>query len=104
MHERVKMFTYVSGHGATLIEPPIEDMINQWLATANGRLVRVTQSESERAGADGSLSVRPRVARPPSELVVALGLIAGHEAAILAEVRKYNRAGGQDPAAPRQLP
>ena len=31
MHERVKVFTYVSGHGATLIESPLEDALNQWL-------------------------------------------------------------------------
>jgi hypothetical protein len=51
MVERVKVFTWVSGHGATLIESPLEDTINQWLAGVNGQIVQITQSESERAGA-----------------------------------------------------
>jgi hypothetical protein len=50
MLERVKVFTFVSGHGETIIEPPHEDRINEWLATARGKLVRVTQSESPRTG------------------------------------------------------
>jgi len=50
MQARVKVFTYISGHGATLLEPPLEDHINQWLTAARGRLVAVTQSESERQG------------------------------------------------------
>ena len=48
MQERVKVFTFVSGHGETVLGPPHEEHINQWLATVRGRLVRVTQSESER--------------------------------------------------------
>jgi hypothetical protein len=48
MQERVKIFTFVSGHGETVLEPRHEDHINQWLETSMGRLVRVTQSESER--------------------------------------------------------
>src|SRR5262249_50243417 len=43
MQERVKIFTFVSGHGETVIEPRHEDHINQWLATAKGRLVHVSQ-------------------------------------------------------------
>ena len=50
MQERVKVFTFVSGHGATLIEPPIEDHINQWLAATPGEMVHTAQSESERPG------------------------------------------------------
>jgi hypothetical protein len=57
MNERVKVFTFVTGHGTTLLEPPIEDQINQWLATANGQLVEITQSESERAGAGHHVTV-----------------------------------------------
>ena len=49
MQERVKVFTFVSGHGETVVEPPHEDHINQWLTTVRGRLVRVSQSESEKA-------------------------------------------------------
>jgi hypothetical protein len=50
MQERLKVFTHLSGHGTTVLEPPIEDLINQWLANTPGKLVRVTQSESERPG------------------------------------------------------
>ena len=50
MRERVKIFTFVSGHGEALVRPPHEDHINEWLAGAGGRVVRVTQSESEREG------------------------------------------------------
>jgi hypothetical protein len=50
MQERVKVFTYVSGSGSTLIESTLEDHINQWCEKAQGKLVRVTQSESERQG------------------------------------------------------
>ena len=49
MTERIKIFTFVSGHGETMIEPRHEDHINQWLAANEGQLVRVTQSESMRA-------------------------------------------------------
>jgi hypothetical protein len=48
MRERVKVFTFVSGHGETLLEPPLEDHINQWLSSVPGRLVHVSQSESQR--------------------------------------------------------
>lgn len=51
MQERVKVFTYVSGTGSTLIETKLEDHINEWLTAAKGRLVHVSQSESERQGA-----------------------------------------------------
>jgi hypothetical protein len=50
MHERVKVFTFVSGHGETIIEPRHEEHINDWLAAVKGRLVNVSQSESERHG------------------------------------------------------
>jgi hypothetical protein len=53
MQERVKIFTFVSGHGETMVEPRHEDHINEWLAATHGRLLRVTQSESERAKAGG---------------------------------------------------
>lgn len=57
MQERVKVFTFISGHGATLLEPPLEDHINQWLAATNGRMVQVTQSESERTGVGHHVTV-----------------------------------------------
>ena len=51
MKERVKMFTYVSSERSTLIEPELEDHINDWLAKAEGTLVNVTQSECQRSNA-----------------------------------------------------
>jgi len=51
MRERVKIFTYVSGTGATVVETPLEDHINEWLASVEGKVVNVSQSESERQGA-----------------------------------------------------
>jgi hypothetical protein len=56
MQERVKMFTFVTGHGETLIEPH-EDHINQWLAAAKGQLIRISQSESERPGGGHHVTV-----------------------------------------------
>ena len=50
MRERVKVFTYVSGTGATVVETTLEDHINEWLASVEGKLLNVTQSESERQG------------------------------------------------------
>jgi hypothetical protein len=50
MKEQLKIFTFVSGHGETLIEPPHEEHINRWLAKTAGRLQSITQSESMRAG------------------------------------------------------
>jgi hypothetical protein len=57
MQERVKVFTFLSGHGETILEPAHEDHINQWLASVNGQLVEVTQSESERAGVGHHVTV-----------------------------------------------
>jgi hypothetical protein len=56
---------------------------------AEGLAARPFRFEAALA-ADGRLLVRPLDARPAAELVVALGVVAGHEANILAEVRKYN--------------
>jgi hypothetical protein len=57
MQERVKVFTFVSGHGETVLNPPHEEHINQWLSAARGKLVRVTQSESERPGVGHHVTV-----------------------------------------------
>ncbi|MDP1797257.1 MAG: hypothetical protein Q8K78_07235 [Planctomycetaceae bacterium] len=46
--ERVKVFTYISGTGATVIESALEEQLNRWLETIEEEIVRVTQSESER--------------------------------------------------------
>ena len=50
MRERVKVFTYVSGTGSTVIESSLEDHINQWLKSVDGEVRVITQSESERQG------------------------------------------------------
>jgi len=50
MQQHGKVFTFVSGHGETVLGSAQEDHINQWLANAEARLVQVAQSESERPG------------------------------------------------------
>ena len=71
MQERVKVFTFLSGHGETIAQTPQEDRINQWLASVKGKLVRVSQSESETTGAGHHVTVcvwyEPE---EPSEVVV----------------------------------
>lgn len=57
MQERVKIFNFVSGHGETMVEPRHEDHINQWLASVEGELLQVSQSESERAGTGHHVTV-----------------------------------------------
>jgi hypothetical protein len=57
MQERVKVFTFLSGHGETVLDPPLEEHINQWLATTPARLVHVSQSESERPGTGHHVTV-----------------------------------------------
>jgi hypothetical protein len=50
METRFKLFTLTSGHGETLVDPPTEDRVNEWLASVKGRIVNVSQSESQRVG------------------------------------------------------
>jgi hypothetical protein len=50
MNERVKIFTFLTGHGETIVQPEQEHHINQWLADTPGTLLDVTQSESVRPG------------------------------------------------------
>lgn len=57
MKERMKLFTFVTGHGEALIGSPLEDHINQWLTQLKGRVTRVTQSESDRAGTGHHITV-----------------------------------------------
>jgi hypothetical protein len=57
MKERVKLFTYTSGTGSTIIQPSLEDHINDWLNRLHGQVVRVTQSESERPGAGPHVTI-----------------------------------------------
>lgn len=57
MKERVKVFTYISGHGTTVLEPPLEEHVNQWLGSVDGRILQVSQSESERPGAGHHVTI-----------------------------------------------
>jgi hypothetical protein len=57
MTERVKVFTFVSGHGETVVEPPQQAHINQWLTGTPGRILSVTQSESVRPGGGHHVTV-----------------------------------------------
>ena len=57
MEARLKLFTFVSGHGETLVDPPTEDHINEWLATSKGKVVSVTKSESQRPGGGHHITV-----------------------------------------------
>lgn len=50
MTTRVKVFTYISGSGSTVIETTLEDRINEFLNDLDGSLLEISQSESERAG------------------------------------------------------
>jgi hypothetical protein len=51
MQERLKVFTFVTGHGETVVEPSHEDHINQWLSAVKGEIMQISQSESQRGGA-----------------------------------------------------
>lgn len=48
MNERVKIFNYITGSGETPIATKLEDHVNEWLASVPGKLVSVSQSESNR--------------------------------------------------------
>ena len=50
MKERVRIFTYCSGTGATVVETKLEDDLNDWLDKTDGRITHIQQSESERQG------------------------------------------------------
>ena len=68
MKERVKVFTYVSGTGSTVIETTLENHMNEWLESVNGKLLHVSQSESERQGAAHvTVCVWYMPEEPPSE-------------------------------------
>ena len=57
MNERVKIFTFVSGHGETVLGPTHEDSINRWLESVNGEILTVSQSESERSGSGHHVTI-----------------------------------------------
>ena len=46
MNERLKVFTFISGHGETVVVPPHEDHINQWLSTVKGQVVSLADVPS----------------------------------------------------------
>ena len=56
MQERVKVFTFVSGHGETVVDRH-ESQINQWLQSTRGQVMEISQSESERAGAGHHVTI-----------------------------------------------
>ena len=57
MLERVKVFTFLSGHGETIAQTPEEDRINAWLSSVKGKLVKVSQSESETTGSGHHITI-----------------------------------------------
>jgi len=57
MQERVKVFNFISGHGETVIESRLEDQVNQWLAELRGNVLRISQSESARAGGGHHITI-----------------------------------------------
>jgi hypothetical protein len=57
MHERLKIFSFLSGHGETIVQPPHESHINEWLSRTQGKLLSVSQSESEHAGTGHHVTV-----------------------------------------------
>jgi hypothetical protein len=57
MKERVKIFTFLTGHGETLLEPKHEEHINQWLAALDGQVTHICQSESTRQGVGHHVTV-----------------------------------------------
>jgi hypothetical protein len=48
MKERLKLFTHISGQGSTVADTELEGEINEWLASIDGKIVLITQSESSR--------------------------------------------------------
>ncbi|MBC8870614.1 MAG: hypothetical protein H8E44_14420 [Planctomycetes bacterium] len=48
MKERVKFFTHISGQGSTVADTELEGIINEWLASTEGKIASITQSESNR--------------------------------------------------------
>lgn len=57
MKQRVKVFTFLSGTGSTVIEPALQDHINEWMAATEGEIVSITQSESNRQGVGQHVTV-----------------------------------------------
>ncbi len=49
MKERMKMFTHVSGEGSTVSDTELENTINEWLESVDGKIASITQTESQRS-------------------------------------------------------
>ena len=50
MNERVKIFTHITSTTSSAAATSLEEHVNDWLRTTNGRMLNVSQSESERKG------------------------------------------------------
>jgi len=57
MQVRIKIFTFISGHGETVVGPAHEDNINRWLESIDGEILNVSQSESERSGSGHHVTI-----------------------------------------------
>lgn len=57
MKIRAKVFTFISGHGETVVEASHEDRINEWLGRIKGEIVELTQSESARPNGGNHVTV-----------------------------------------------
>jgi len=57
MRLRIKVFTFVSGHGETVVGSTQEEHVNEWLASIDAKVVHVTQSESERPGVGHHITI-----------------------------------------------
>jgi hypothetical protein len=57
MKERVKVYTHATGEGSTLGDSDLENSLNKWLASVDGRISMVTQSESHRPGKAQHLTI-----------------------------------------------
>jgi len=57
MKERMKMFTHISGEGSTVSDTELENIINEWLASVDGKIASITQSESQRSSKGQHITV-----------------------------------------------
>ncbi len=57
MKTRVKVFSYATGEGTTIVDAGLESHINDWLNQCDGKVLFVTQSESARPNAAQHITV-----------------------------------------------
>jgi hypothetical protein len=57
MKERLKMFTHISGEGSTVPDTELENIINEWLASIDGKIATITQTESQRSAKGQHITV-----------------------------------------------